>query len=106
MKRLIADQITSFQMEKRYFHTSGAILWGQINVSMAFNADGKILYSIGQIQDITERKEMQKQLSREVVCCFWLGKAGLYQAQSLSVKVKLLSAGHSMVLLQSRSSHI
>jgi PAS domain S-box-containing protein len=51
-----------FQMEKRYLHKSGHVLWGLTNVSLLRDASGKPLLYVGQLQDISERKRAEEAL--------------------------------------------
>jgi PAS domain S-box-containing protein len=45
-----------YQMEKRYIRKDGTTIWVRITPQAVRNADGKPLYSLGMIEDITERK--------------------------------------------------
>jgi diguanylate cyclase (GGDEF)-like protein/PAS domain S-box-containing protein len=57
--RLLNGQIPSYQMEKRYFHKDGRIVWVLLSVSLVRDDAGKPLYFISQIQDITEAKRKE-----------------------------------------------
>ncbi|ERT06180.1 sensory box protein [Lyngbya aestuarii BL J] len=61
-KQLIADQIRTYQMEKRYFHKNGKSIWILLNVSLVRNEQQEPLYFIAQIQDINERKKIEQNL--------------------------------------------
>jgi PAS domain S-box-containing protein len=54
---LAAGLRSSYQLEKRYFHRDGHIVWIQLNGSSVRDQEGRLLYFIAQIQDITERKQ-------------------------------------------------
>ncbi len=54
--RLINGDTRTFQIEKRYIHRDGHIVWGLLSSSLVRSPDGAPLYLISQIQDITERK--------------------------------------------------
>jgi PAS domain S-box-containing protein len=58
----LEGQIPSYQMEKRYIHKLGYVVWVLLNVSPLRNEAGKIEYFISQIQDITARKKAETQL--------------------------------------------
>jgi len=60
--RIISGEIHSFQIEKRYFHRTGNIIWALLNISSVTNEKGDIKYFISQVQDITERKKAEKEL--------------------------------------------
>ena len=61
-KRALAGEIESYQLEKRYIHQSGRIVWAHLTRSLVRDADRKPLYFISQIQDITERKQTEQML--------------------------------------------
>jgi PAS domain S-box-containing protein len=57
-----AGEIDSYEMEKRYYHKKGHLIWVQLNVSMVRKPNGEIEYFISQIQNITKRKEIEESL--------------------------------------------
>ncbi len=60
--RMLRGDGTAFQMEKRYLHADGHVVWGQLSVSVVPDADGRPLYFIGQLEDVTERKRAEATL--------------------------------------------
>jgi PAS domain S-box-containing protein len=62
VRRMLAGEIWTFQIEKRYFHKSGNLLWVLLSSSLVHGSEGNPLYFIEQIQDITQRKETEKLL--------------------------------------------
>jgi PAS domain S-box-containing protein len=52
-----------YQMEKRYFHKDGRIIWTLLNVSLLRASDGTPQYFVAQIQDITQRRQMDRMKS-------------------------------------------
>ena len=62
IQRLLVGEVDSYQMEKRYFHKQGHVVWGLLNVSLVEDYQGKPQYFISQIQDITERKKVETAL--------------------------------------------
>lgn len=63
MKLLIDGEIDSYQLEKRYFHKDGHVVWALLSVSMLSDEFNKPLYFISQIVDFTELKEASGQLN-------------------------------------------
>jgi PAS domain S-box-containing protein len=49
-------------IEKRYLSKNGDIIWALTNVSLLRDLEGKPLYFIAQVQNITERKKTEEQL--------------------------------------------
>ncbi len=68
-RQLLAGEIRSYHMEKRYLHKLGHIVWILLSVSLACDVHGQPLYFIAQIQDITERKQVEKTLQQQA-CIF------------------------------------
>ncbi len=58
-KRMVAGEISDYQMEKRYFHESGRIIHALLSVSLVWRK-GQPQYFILQIQNITERKQAEE----------------------------------------------
>ena len=63
-ERLKAGQIPFFRMEKRYLHRDGHFVPVEATVALVRDAQGQPLYTVAQIQDVSERREMQEALRR------------------------------------------
>jgi PAS domain S-box-containing protein len=63
VRQTLAGERQSYQMEKRYFHKEGHVIWTQLSVSLVRAADGAPRYFVSQIQDITQRKQMDRMKS-------------------------------------------
>ncbi|MDP6787530.1 MAG: PAS domain S-box protein, partial [Rhodospirillales bacterium] len=61
-RQLIAGEIDVAQAEKRYVRKDGHVIWGHGSVSSVRDARGKVLYTVGQYQDITDRKRAEEAL--------------------------------------------
>lgn len=64
LRRLIDNQIATYQVNKRYFHKDGRMISAQLNVAMVRKPTGQADYFISQIQDITLRKQLEDIASR------------------------------------------
>ncbi|HEV7860827.1 MAG TPA: diguanylate cyclase [Pyrinomonadaceae bacterium] len=62
VEQLLAGLILSCQMEKRYIHKSGHVVWVLLSASLVRDAQGEPLHFLTQIQDITERKRAEETL--------------------------------------------
>ena len=62
VRRMIAGEIRSYQMEKRYVHARGHLVTVLLNVSLVRDGEGQPRYFISQIQDITSSKKAEQAL--------------------------------------------
>src|SRR6202022_2654445 len=56
VRQLLDGEISSYKMEKRYFHKEGRVVWALLGVSLLRDKQKKPLYFISQIEDISEIK--------------------------------------------------
>lgn len=61
---LLADSISSYQLEKRYFHKSGNLVWGRLTVSLVRDKARKPLFVVTMVEDITAAKQTETELLR------------------------------------------
>lgn len=62
MRAVLRREIDTYEMEKRYFHKDGRVVWILLSVAMVSHDDGSVRHFISQIQDITERKRIEEGL--------------------------------------------
>ena len=55
-QRALSGEIASYEMEKRYIHRDGHIVWGHLSGSLVRDDEGGPLLFISQIENITARK--------------------------------------------------
>jgi len=60
LRALLDGRIVNYQMEKRYFHRDGRLIWAQLSVSAVRRETGECDFLVAQIQDITERKAIER----------------------------------------------
>lgn len=63
---LLAGVSESVQLERRYIHKDGHVVWGVLAVSLVRNEHGAPRYFVAQITDITARKEAEQALARHL----------------------------------------
>ncbi|GAB3513990.1 sensor histidine kinase [Emticicia fontis] len=63
--QMLNKEIDNYEMEKRYFHKNGQIVWVHLTVSLVVDNDGAPMYFISQLNDITEQKRASEELQRE-----------------------------------------
>jgi len=71
LRSLLSGEIDHYQMEKRYFHKSGRIVWVLLAVTLVRSTNGQPVHFVSQINDITLRLEsaarLQSSLSEKEV---------------------------------------
>lgn len=60
MNALLAGEIASYSMEKRYLRSDGQTVWALLAVSLVRDSEQQPLYFISQIEDITGLKQTEK----------------------------------------------
>jgi diguanylate cyclase (GGDEF)-like protein/PAS domain S-box-containing protein len=63
-RSLAAGEIDHFQIDKRYIRKDGSIVWGRVTVSMVPQEGSTPSFTVGMIEDITERKKNDEDLQR------------------------------------------
>lgn len=56
VRSLLAGEIDTYSLEKRYVRSDGSHVWVNLTVSLALSEDGKPDYFIGVVEEITNRK--------------------------------------------------
>jgi diguanylate cyclase (GGDEF)-like protein/PAS domain S-box-containing protein len=62
VRRMLAAEIRTYQMEKRYLHREGHVVWVLLSVSLVRDEEGEPLYFVSQVQDVSERKRAGEKL--------------------------------------------
>jgi PAS domain S-box-containing protein len=63
LHKLISGEIPSFRLEKRYIHKLGNVVWILLIVSLIKDREGNPLYALGQMIDISQSKDGERQLA-------------------------------------------
>ena len=64
MDRIRAGEVPEYRMEKRYVRKDGSVVWVHLTVSSVRSVNGDPLYLVAFIDDITERRNAQREASR------------------------------------------
>jgi PAS domain S-box-containing protein len=62
LRRLLAGEVGTYSMEKRYFRKDGSLVWVNLTVSLVREASGEPRYLISVVEDIHERKLAEETL--------------------------------------------
>ena len=60
---LLAGSINHYQMEKRYFHKLGNIVWVNLSVSIVRDENNNPVHFVSQIENITQRKTQEDEIT-------------------------------------------
>jgi PAS domain S-box-containing protein len=61
MRQILAGQIQTYSLEKRYLRQDRSIVWITLTVSLVRQSSGEPDYFISVVQDITQRKNLEEQ---------------------------------------------
>ena len=64
VEQLLAGEIYDYQMEKRYMHKRGSLVWVNLSVSLVRDESNQPLYLLNLIEDITLRKQAERALRK------------------------------------------
>ncbi len=59
LAQLVAGEIPSYRLEKRYIHKDGRTVWIHLAVSMVVDYAGQPLHFVAQVEDLTARREAE-----------------------------------------------
>ncbi|MEO6148562.1 MAG: PAS domain S-box protein, partial [Mucilaginibacter sp.] len=62
LSQLLKGDIQNYQMEKRYFHKNGSIIWALLSVSLVRDNECIPLHFVSHVQDITDKKFKEEQI--------------------------------------------
>jgi two-component system cell cycle sensor histidine kinase/response regulator CckA len=62
MRAIVAGEKKSSRVQKRYVRKDGSTVWGEVNINLLRDAQGRPLYFLPVIQDISERVQAEESL--------------------------------------------
>jgi diguanylate cyclase (GGDEF)-like protein/PAS domain S-box-containing protein len=66
-RRLLRGEIDSFRVERRYEHPDGRTVWALLHVSLVRDSHGAPTQLLGQVEDITDRKQLEMSLTHDAL---------------------------------------
>lgn len=99
LQRLVAGEIPSYTLEKRYLRPDGEVIWARVSLSVARDAAGVALYRVGIIEDITQQRAAKEELGRvnaELAARADEERALRTLAQSITAAVRLPEVMHQI----------
>jgi len=61
---LLEGKLANYILEKRYVRKDGSTIWVNLTVSSVCDAGGNVKYSVGIVEDISERKRAEEKIDR------------------------------------------
>ena len=62
VRKMLANAITTYGMEKRYIRKDGSLIWANLTVSLTRDANGQPKYFISVVEEISHRKRTEEAL--------------------------------------------
>ncbi|MGO9614389.1 MAG: PAS domain S-box protein [Dissulfurispiraceae bacterium] len=66
-RQLLEGKIPLFGLEKRYVKKTGQIIWVNLTVTTIHAEDGRVLYALGMIEDVSERKIAEQEREKIIL---------------------------------------
>jgi len=64
-RKMFEGKVDRYQVEKRFLHKDGHVVWGAVHAAAIRDDRGKIVHHVSFIQDITERKKAEAELAQQ-----------------------------------------
>ncbi len=64
VRQVLAGEIQTYSMEKRYYRKDGALIWINLTVALVRESSGEPEYFISVVEDITGRKRIEEEIGR------------------------------------------
>ena len=65
-QRVVRGEMPNYRIEKCYIRKDGAVIWVNVNMTIIRDATGQSLRTMATIEDISERKQTEENLSKAV----------------------------------------
>ncbi|HEY2318002.1 MAG TPA: PAS domain S-box protein [Solirubrobacteraceae bacterium] len=62
LRQVLAGEVSTYQMEKRYFHKDGRAIWVKLSVALVRDQAGTPLHLVSHVEDITRAKAAESAL--------------------------------------------
>jgi PAS domain S-box-containing protein len=94
-RRLLAQEIPQYVLEKRYVRKDGTTVWSRSTVKLLKDAAGSAIKFIGIVEDITDRKNTEQALREETRVLELLNTTGSSIASQLDLQTLLQTVTHA-----------
>ncbi len=77
VRRLLAGEIQTYTLEKRYMRKDGALVWATLTVSLLRDQDGAPHHFISVVEDISARKRLEQRTEAALHALLAMAEAGV-----------------------------
>jgi PAS domain S-box-containing protein len=67
IRHALDGEYNVLEFEKRYYHKLGHVIFGKVSSSLARDAQGKPLYFVSHIQDVSESKRLEQEKDKLII---------------------------------------
>ena len=100
-QQMVNGSIPSYRMEKQFIRRDGSLLWGEVARTMVHDEDGRPLYAIGGVLNITERKLREEEIrarTEEIEALMEVSPIGIFFAYDPEcTRISANPAGYHLV---------
>jgi PAS domain S-box-containing protein len=117
-RQLLAGEISSHTMEKRYIRKDGSVFWGRLNRSLVRDQDDHPKYIIAILEDVTQRIDAEQELrdskqrltlaqnAAHLGMCEWDLRTNLFTYSEEYARLYGLAPNHSPLTVDEVPKHI
>ena len=96
-RKMLDGTIRIYQIDMRYMHKKGHVVWITLNVTLLRDAHGRPRHFIAQIKDITDRKEAERQLRERTEILALSGDIGVALTRCVTLQEVLQQCAQSLI---------
>jgi PAS domain S-box-containing protein len=65
LRRALDGELDSYQIETRYLHEDGHVVWGRLSAALVRDQDGQPDYFVAHVEDVTPRKVLERERAEQ-----------------------------------------
>ena len=96
--KTIAGEFSHYEIEKRYLHKEGRIIWALLTAALVRDPDDKPLYFVSQVHDISERRQAQMEIECSRLELAHMSRVSLVSQLTASLAHELLQPISAIII--------
>jgi PAS domain S-box-containing protein len=105
VEKAILGKISHFEIEKRYIHKDGRIIWALLTAALVRDTSDKPLYFVSQVHDISERRQAQMEIDHARLELAHMSRVSLMGQLTASLAHELLQPITAITINAEASLH-